>query len=293
MKKILTAFVVSLFFCGTIFSQLDDRFSALTSQNIAGYAQPFATTLGLTMNSGGYKSADIPSVFGFSFSIRAMYIFIPDEQTMYTPVLPDGYTANEQTATIWGNKGNSYAGPAGYIVMPPGIDLTSVPAGYPQISVSFLGTEVMLRYLPKIPIAEKDLSMFGVGVAHSISRYIPLLPVKIAAQVMYNTLEITDLMKIKNIAFNVHASKSFGIFSPYVGLQYESTSFDLNYTYKGDPNSQIPELQNDQQISVSLDGENTVRATFGAALKLAFLVINADYNFANQSLATAGITFEF
>lgn len=293
MKKTLTFLALTFLFCSTTFSQLDDRFAALTSENVKGFAKPFATSLGLSLNSGGYHSAKVSSGFSFSLTFEGMYIFIPEDQTKFTPVLPDGYSANEQTATVYGNKGNAYAGPNGYIVTPPGVDLTGVPAGYPQIAASFMGTEVILRYLPKIPIAERDLSLFGLGLKHNISQYIPLLPIDVSAQFLYSNLEITDLMKIKNTAFNIHASKSFGILSPYVGLQIESTKFDLDYTIEGDPNSGDPALQQDQEVSVSLEGDNSFRATFGAAVKLAFLVINLDYSFTTQPLATTGITFEF
>ena len=56
-----------------------------------------------------------------------------------------------------------YAGPDGYITLPPGLDVTSVPMVMPQIGISFMGTEALFRYVPKIDVGGKDLSLFGLG----------------------------------------------------------------------------------------------------------------------------------
>jgi hypothetical protein len=104
----------------------------------------FATAFGTAMNSAGYHSASISDLFGFSISFQGMYIMIPDDQLTFTPVLPTGYVSNKSTATIFGNKGGAYAGPDGYITLPPGLDVTTVPMVMPQIGLSFMGTEVFL-----------------------------------------------------------------------------------------------------------------------------------------------------
>ncbi len=293
MKKVFTVLVMSFFCTITVFSQIEDRFSELSQANITGYAKPLVTTLGASMNSGGYYTASIPSLFGFAISFRGMYIMIPDDQKSFTPQLLDGYTADKKTPTIWGEKsGAYYAGPEGYITMPPGLNQNSVPLGYPQIAVSILGTEVMLRYLPTIDISDQNsVSMFGIGVQHEISRYIPLLPVDVAAQILYSTFEITNLVDVSNFAFNVHASKTFGVFTPYFGLQLESTKVDITYDVKADPNN--PLLTQSQKLKVSIDGDNTFRATLGGSLKLAVIVLNLDYNISSQSLLTGGLTFAF
>ena len=245
------------------------------------------------MNSGGYYTADIPGFFGFSVSLRGMLIFIPDDQKTFTPQLLDGYSADKKTPTVWGEKsGAYYAGPEGYITMAPGFNQNSVPVGYPQIAASFMGTEVMLRYLPEIDISDQNsVSMFGIGVQHEISRYFPLMPVDVAVQFLYSTFKITNLVDISNIAFNAHASKTFGVLTSYFGLQLESTSMDLTYDITADPNN--PLLTQSKKVSVSIDGDNTFRATLGASLKLSVIVLNLDYNISSQSLLTGGLTFAF
>jgi Family of unknown function (DUF6588) len=293
MKKYLVTFAAVLFISCRLYSQIGDRFSALAPNNLQGFAKPFATSLGEALNSGGFNSANISSFFGFSFSIKGMYIMVPDDQKTFTPSLPDNYTSGP-TATIYGDKGASYPGPAGYITMPPGGNLSAVPAGMPQIAVSFMGTEVMLRYLPTIKIgSDNQLDMFGIGIAHEISQYFPLIPVDVSVQLLYNKISVTNIVDCKSIAFNAHASKTFGIVTPYVGLQYESTSLTATYTITANPSSGDPYLRDAHKVSVSVDGDDTFRATVGASFKLAVIVLNADYSVASQPVATAGLSFEF
>jgi len=295
MKKTLLLLTLFIFIAKPGFSQIEDRLAQLAQNNAENYIRPFATSLGTAMNSNGYYSADISTMISFSVSFRGMYILIPESQKTFTPTFyVAGYQSNKESATIYGDKGAAYAGPNGYIVMPPGINRSGIPVGYPQIGASFMGTEVILRYLPKVKIADNnDLSIFGLGVAHSISQYIPLFPLDLAVQLLYNNIEITGVMKLNNIAFNAHASKTIGLLTPYIGLQYENTSLDLNYTIKGEPQSGDPNLRTDQNISASVTGDNHFRATVGASLKLAVIVLNADFSLGSQPVAAGGLTFAF
>jgi hypothetical protein len=155
-----------------------------------------------------------------------------------------------------------------------------------------MGTELMLRYLPSISLSDdEELSMFGIGLKHGISRYIPLSPVDISVQFLYNTLEITGVMDISAFAFNAHASKSFSLFTLYGGLQYESSTFDLQYTFT-DPSNLDP-IKKGTEIKVSIDGDNNFRGTLGGSLKLAVIVLNIDYSLGTQSVLSGGLTFEF
>jgi hypothetical protein len=221
-----------------------------------------------------------------------MYIFIPEDDLTFTPDLPNGYNTDQKTATIYGNEGAAYYGPQGYIVYPQGINETTIPAVLPQIAGSFMGTEIMLRYLPSISLGsgDEELNMFGIGVKHSISRYIPLIPVDVAVQFLYNNLEITGVMDIKAIAFNAHASKTFSLFTLYGGLQYESSTFDLTYEFKNPSN--LPDLQAGT-VKVSIDGDNNFRGTLGGSVKLAVIALNIDYSLGAQSVLSGGLTFEF
>lgn len=284
MKKFLLLVLFSFLLSIPANAQIEDRFGFLTKADITEYAKPFGTSLGMAFNSASYHSASVSDFFGFSISFKGMYILIPDDDLTFTPQgLPANYTPGP-TATVYGNEGKAFYGPDGYKVYPPGVNETALPFALPQIAASFMGTEVMLRYLPTISLGDKEeLSMFGIGVKHSISRYIPLSPVDLSVQFLYNNLEITDLMELTAIAFNAHASKSFGLVSVYGGLQYESSTFDLTYTNR----------DTNEKIAVSIDGDNNFRGTVGAALKLAIVVLNVDFGLGSQSVVSGGLSFEF
>lgn len=291
MKKIITLLFV-LFFSAVSLAQLDDRFSLLNETNAEGYAKPLATALGTGLNSGTYYTASVPSLFGFTFSLKGMFIFIPDDDKTFDPTVPSGYEEGP-SATIFGDKGGAYAGYDGFITLPPGINFSSVPLAYPQVTFGTFGTELLIRFLPSIEIGDKDLNFWGVGLKHSISQYIPLFPVDIAAQVVYNKISITDIVDHKNLAFNVHASKSLGLLILYGGLQYESSTMDLEYSIEGDPENADPLLREDKDVKLSIDGANNFRLTLGSALKLGFFAVNLDVNIGSQLAVTTGLNFVF
>jgi Family of unknown function (DUF6588) len=286
MKKKI--FPVLLFlFAIQMNAQIADRITDLPEAELKGYANPLATWTGTYLNSGGYYSANVSTEFVFKLSLIGMMIMVPDDQTTFE--LDNG----EKSATFFGDKGAAIAGSSGYAVYPPGINETSVPTAMPQIAFATSGSEVMLRLVPTTTFDDVEVGLFGVGVKHSISQYIRSSPVDIAVQLLYNkvSIESPDLdISTSNFAFNAHASRSFGLLTLYGGLQYESTSMDINYTFTG---AGFEGIVDDEKFSLSLDGDNNVRLTLGAALRLAVIVINADINFGSQTALVAGLNFEF
>jgi hypothetical protein len=163
----------------------------------------------------------------------------------------------------------------------------------PQVTASFMNTEALIRIVPTVKAGDEEFSFFGFGLKHNISHYIPLMPVDVAVQFLYNTLKFSDIVEGSNIAFNVHASKSFGLFTAYSGLQYESSNFDFNYTIEGDENSGDLSLRQDRKVSAEIEGDNNFRFILGGAVKLAMIVINADVNVSSQTVFSTGLSFEF
>lgn len=289
MKK-LYIFVLLLVFTGYSSAQIGDKLQ-LPSSEVEKYATPLATWSGTYFNSAGYYTASVSKIFGFKLSLVGMMIFIPEDQRTFDVHPYDGYTGSEKSATFFGEKGAAILGPEEFIIYPPGVNMSTIPAGIPQVAFSFMGVEAMLRYFPKVNISDFEVNLLGWGLKYNFSQLIPGLPLDIAAQILFNNFEAihpdTEI-KTSNTAFNVHASKSFGAFSVYGGLQYESTNMDYVYTFE---TLGIPEL--DERIDISVAGENNMRLTFGAAVKVAVLVLNVDYNIGSQNALVAGINFEF
>ncbi|MBK7104127.1 MAG: hypothetical protein IPH62_02445 [Ignavibacteriae bacterium] len=286
MKKVIFPLLIILFSIQTQ-AQFEDRINELSEDLQKGYSTPLATWTGTYLNSGGYFSADVSKIFGFKLSFIGMMIMIPEDQRTFK--LEDG----TETATFFGEKGAAVPETEGYLVYPPGVNQTSVPAAIPQIALSALGTEIMLRFVPETEVEDVKIDLLGGALKHSISQYIPLCPVDIAVQAMYNKLSIAsaDLdISTTNMAFNAHVSKSFGIAILYGGLQYEKTTMDIEYTFTGDDLEGVFE---DDKLKVDLEGENNIRLTLGAALRLAIFVINADVNVGSQTAFVAGLNFVF
>jgi hypothetical protein len=297
-RPIYIILLLSLFASAHLLAQAGDRITSLDPENAEKYAKPFATFTGAYFNSGGYYTAHVPKMFKFRFTVVGMIVSVPDDQRTFTPILPSGYDNSQQTATFFGDRGTAYPGPSGFIVFPPGINQTSIPAGIPQIAGSIAGAELLIRYFPKLKIDDTEVKLLGWGLKYNISQWIPTLPVDIAVQILYNNFtseykgdnERNDFkLDTKNWAFNAHASKSFDLFVLYGGLQYETTTLDLDYNYRFDPND--PSL--DQGVTAKADGDNSFRLTIGGALQLPVLALNLDYSLTSQSVLTGGVSLGF
>ncbi len=297
MKKNLSAFLVSVILSSSLsFAQTGMNPNKLPPNEASEYLRPLSTWFGTYFNSGTYYDADVSELFGFKFSLVGLWTLIPDDQKTFEPNPQVG-----STATIFGNKASYYLGSNGFYTYPTGLSLNAVPMGIYQFAASFYNTELMLRIFPKTKFGDVKTGIFGFGIKHEISSHIPLLPVHIAVQILYNKFDLEyvgddpkNYVKINssNFAFNVHASKTFdGMFIVYSGLQYESSTMDFGYFFE-DENNYYPELR-DQVQNLSIDGDNSIRFTLGGAVKLGFFVVNADVNLTKFTTFTTGLSFDF
>lgn len=303
MKKLLpVVFLLIILFFNQSGAQVGLGIFGLPPGDAKEYTKPMATYLGTYFNSGGYYSADLPKLFQFKFSIIGMYSVIPEGQKTFTPN-PGlaGYENLSETATFVGGKGGVYLGPQGFLVYPGGFNVSNIPSGIYQIAGSFYGTELLLRFFPDTKFSDVKSGLWGVGLKHTISQWIPAAPVDIALQVLFNNFDLeydgdspeTDYVKLdsKNFAVNVHASKTFNnMFIVYGGLQYESSSLDLEYVFS-DPNDLYPQIKDTRQ-STSIDGDNVFRVTAGGAIKLAVVVFNLDFNITSMFTISGGVSLQ-
>lgn len=188
------------------------------------------------------------------------------------------------------------------------VDTPIAPLVMPQVAVgTILGTSAQLRYLPTTEIDEYGtIGLFGLAVKHSLSQYIPALPLNLAVQGAYNTLTLESSPAISGVssdaagsevfdssgwAFNLQASKNIPILpiTFYGGLQYES--FDTEYNYVFDPTGGGGSFAIDDPIEISLDqsASNRVRGVAGVSITLAIIRVNADYALSNNDAVTVGV----
>lgn len=289
MKLLKTILFISFLGVTIANAQIENYLGQINQKDIDLYAKPLATSLGTVMNSGAYHSANISNLFGFSVGVKAFLVMIPDDQKTFKPASLDpakGYDNSKPTPTIFGEQyGTAYAGQDGFIGYPGGFNINLLSVAVPQITVSTMNTELLLRYFGGFKIGEKDFSMLGVGLRHQIDQYFPMLPVALSINGLYSTLNISDIAKANSFAIGLAASKSFGVLIPYAGLLYESSTVKFDYNYNDGTTT--------KKIETEVKGDNTFRFTLGGALKLGFFVFNVDFNVGSQNTAVAGFTFEF
>ncbi len=276
------------------------------------YVAPAVNSFGMDMNSGFFHTAHVGGMLPFGLNlyigVQVGTALIPSSDKSFGLTYMDSVQVAGQwvqaidsvinAPTIFGStsqKGvvktyvaNTLWNTDSTIA---GLVSTSIaPLPIPQIGLgSLFGTDVMIRFLPQIKISNYGkLNLFGWALRHSISQYIPLIPIDIAVQLGFQNFSIKDtagnnLFKLSTFAANVEVSKTFAILTLYGGLQVESSKVDVGYSYTP-PLSTTPE-----QISFSITGKNKFRALIGLTLGLGPLTINGDYNIGSINSVTAGL----
>ena len=126
------------------------------------------------------------------------------------------------------------------------------------------------------------ISFFGLGGQHSISQYVPGLPIDLAAGVFYQKVKINaSLLDIKTLHVGLTGSRSFSILQPYAGIGFDS--FKMDAAYK-DATSSL-------DIAVDFDRRRNVRLTAGVLANLAFATLHAEANIAATNGVAVGLSF--
>ncbi|KAA3618704.1 MAG: hypothetical protein DWQ05_07000 [Calditrichaeota bacterium] len=296
MTKRTTQFSYLLFFL-FLFSvpaqgqEFEDLVSRYTSENGKGYMQPLADAFGATLNSGLYHSAKIPA-FGINveLSIETTTAIITDEQKTFTATT-EGLFEPVQTAevpTIFGDvEPLEVPGTGGTAyVFPGGFGVKRLPVAVPQLTVgSFMGTQAMLRYM-QFDLGDDfgSLKVLGYGVRHSISQYIPLFPVDIAATFFRQKFELGDIVEANATYFGIQSSLQRSIFEFYAGYGYGKSNLDLRYEFEGTDGS--------EEISFELDSEGSNRLTFGFGVNLLLFNLHTDFTLGQSNVLGLGVGFK-
>jgi hypothetical protein len=302
---------------------LNQALSAVTGQYADSYVQPVTDAFGAGMNSALFRTADagggiVPKV-DIYVGVSATGALMASSNRQFTPMseqiqlsgrafetvytggtVPTAFGSTDTPSTevrfrdvetdqlLRDDQGNIVSLP-----LPPGaVDTPVAPLLIPQLGVgTFFGTDVMTRYLPETRLqGYGTVGVFGIGIRHSISQYIPMSPVDIAVQGAYNSISLKDqnlegdVVDASGYAFNVQVSKSLPVLPVqfYGGLQYETFSSEYAYTYSR------PEV-GDLSFTLDQDATNSVRALAGVTVTLAVVRVNADYSLSANDVVTVGV----
>jgi hypothetical protein len=237
----------------------------------SAYVAPWANAFGAGMNGSWYNTAKPHVLGGFDITTSINVGFVPSSDKTFdiTGLNLTKLTGTGSAPTV---AGPDIAGPSltysesGVTVAsfntPPGTDWDMIPVPLAQVGIGLpLGTEVKGRFIPKINIEDGDISLWGVGLMHSIMQYFPgekVLPFDISLfggytkltgnvplelkpkagaptdYVTYNpSVDFNDqLMKTTIEGWNISAIGSFNlpVISFYGGLGYSKSSTRISLT---------------------------------------------------------------
>ncbi len=315
------------------------------------YITPYANAFGAGFNSSWYNSAKPHSLGGFDFTISVSTGLVPlADQTF------DLNSLGFETLTLENPGGSSIAptvagknipGPrleaivseGGYDIRvasfstPEGTGWKAVPVPMVQLGIGLpLGSELKVRYMPNLNIADGKISMFGGGLIHSITQWIPatkLLPLDVSIFggysrlnmmmplnlqpdsyshfTMYDATDFADQevsMYVEAWSANVIGSFNLPIISFYGGLGYSKTKTHAEIS----GNYPLPAVDltvstsspvyNDAGVITDIEPMDIknfsgVRVNIGTRLKLGIFTIHADYTRANYNVFVGGLGLSF
>jgi len=274
-------------------SDLENVLKQYDAATIEGYIQPMADLFGANINSSVFPSAAIPTTgLSIRFAIVAMGAVVGDDQKNYTLALPPSFAQRTMRApTVFGPRATLVRDPDTGLEFRPSdgiIDATLFPLAVPQLSVgSIFGTEATVRFIITPSIGDNKFpktTLWGIGARHSISQYLPAVPVDIAVGLFYSSFTVGDIIDFTGVTIGAQAGKSFGIANVHGGLSWEKSTMNLSY---------MPSAAGSPAVNLDLDGENTVRFTAGAGLSLGVLSLFADANFGAITNFSGGVGVGF
>ncbi|MBT0607338.1 DUF6588 family protein [Aequorivita echinoideorum] len=336
MKKILFLLGIMGSFSMNAQENLEDLLASgiADAQRFAtGYISPAAEAMIYNTSNGWVQSAEVKSFLKFDIALVVNGTFVDDSQKTFilntseynNLQFSDGSTTKE-VATAFGENDPDISvfaevknGPFTQQVefnLPQGLasaNLNILPAAFLQARLGILkATELKVRYFPKIEQQDVEVGIFGLGIQHEVTQWLPaekVFPIAVSGFVGYNNLsgnydftesEIIDGdnqqfdVKQNSWIFQLQASTKWPIFNLYGGLGYVTgtSNFDVLGTYRvraGIPLLETTsEFNNPFSVKTKVSG---VRGSLGASLQLGFVGLHADYNFAEYDNASVGLHF--
>lgn len=239
---------------------------------IEAYVAPWANAFGAGLNGSWYNTAKPHKFGGFDVTFGLNVGIVPSSAETFD-ISKAGFTALTGTGNASTIAGPATEGPTVSYTQsynsntytlssfrtPPGTDWKYIPVPTLQVGIGLpLGTELKGRFIPRLPIRDGDLMLWGVGLMHSIMQYIPgndLLPLDVSVfggytwlngnvpvslqpdfsvTQNYPTINPVTYFSDQNLsmtlqAYNVSAvaSVNLKIITFYAGLGYSNTKTDV------------------------------------------------------------------
>jgi len=233
--------VTVLLYASSAFSQLSNIDFLRSSpadgvKFIEAYVTPWADAFGAGLNGSWYNSAKPHKFGGFDVTMGINVGIVPSSaETFDISKLDLSSNLSPKTGNAPTIAGPADEGPV-MTYSQSGVTLASFnsPAGtawkyipVPTLQVGIglpLGTEVKVRFIPRLPVKDGDIMLWGVGLMHSIMQYVPgnkLLPVDVSIFAGYTKLN-------GNVPVNLQPATIDGHFPNYTTYSLATSFIDQN-----------------------------------------------------------------
>ncbi|GAC1525975.1 MAG: hypothetical protein NVS3B15_01520 [Sediminibacterium sp.] len=312
------------------------------NQYLNAYLEPFGKGEILNMGRGWFNTAKVHKKLGFDVSISAQLAIVPGDKESFlfrnadytTFRLKNGATS-ATVPTFVGDKSfqtivvntNVNGKDVSYEFNTPtgiGDDLKknlpvlAIPLPVAQVGIGlFKHTDLKVRYFPKTNFSGTQVGVFGVGLQHEFSDYLPFIKkvpfLHLSGLAAFNSVTTNyDLtgksnmegsnqraeLKISAVTLQGIASVKLAIFEIYtaLGITTGKANANLNGTYvvsyTDKSSGQTYKYTVTDPIALSYTNGG-ISNTWGVRLNLLVLKVFADYTFANYNGAGAGVAFSF
>ncbi len=173
---------------------------------IQAYLSPWASAFGSGLNGGWYNTAKPHKFGGFDITTNISVGMVPTSAETFDVTklgLSSALTVTGTgiASTAAGPKTStttmSFNDPSGVSLAsfstPKGSALKYIPVPMAQVGLGLpLGTELKFRFIPKISIGDGNISLWGIGLVHSLVQYLPgnkLLPFDVSLFGGYTNLK--------------------------------------------------------------------------------------------------------
>jgi hypothetical protein len=189
IKRTWVLMIILCLFSSASFSQFKDIDFLRTApvdgvKYLEAYITPWANAFGAGLNGGWYNTAKPHKFGGFDITINISAGIVPTSAQTF-----DASKIGLSASVTGAGVSSTVAGPdkAGPLMSyksngvtlasfnaPKGANWRYIPVPTAQVGIGLpLGTELKVRFIPKIKIKDGDVSLWGVGLLHSLTQYLP------------------------------------------------------------------------------------------------------------------------
>jgi hypothetical protein len=151
---------------------------------LEAYITPWANAFGAGLNGGWYNTAKPHKFGGFDITLNASAGIVPTSAQTFDASkigLSSSITGAGISSTVAGpdKSGPSMSYSSNGVTLatfnaPKGANWRYIPVPTAQVGIGLpLGTELKVRFIPKIKIKDGDVSLWGVGLLHNLTQYLP------------------------------------------------------------------------------------------------------------------------